>query len=258
VKHVGGWEELHKLANPDHPFPKSSFHKSESLNEVTGATLIGGMGESPASRAASYVQKAQEELGYGLLEALYNPSFMVLYLRVTEDAISRAKAIAGQMSITTQVGTAEPSGEGWRSIIRGRLLEWLDDEPDFTLDDVQTYFDMKVAGGENIHDATRLTREKFGLNSLHVSPMGIVRSDNIPLPKAEPEPQPLPQLQPPAAAGAAGPETQPTAPDAMPEEDGHAPKDDDKAVKQKDGDDEQVGKKLKSKPPGTIPGPDTK
>jgi hypothetical protein len=44
----------------------------------------------------------------------------------------------------------------------------------------------------------------------------------------------------------------------MPEEDGHAPKDDDKAVKQKDGDDEQVGKKLKSKPPGTIPGPDTK
>ena len=238
---------------------KVSIPLGETVDE--SAVPSAGMGQSPAARATSFVQKAQEELGFGLLEALYNSDFMVLYLRVTEEALERAKAIAGQMTITTQVGTAEPSGEGWRSIVRGRLLEWLDDEPDFTLDDVQLYFDMKIAGGENVHDSIRLTREKFGLDSLHVSPMGIVTSKNIPLPEPEPEQQPMPQIRP------ASPETSPaalaekpqlTTPDEMPAEDGHAPEDDDALVKQKDGDDEQVGKKLKSKPRGTIPGPDTK
>lgn len=56
----------------------------------------------------------------------------------------------------------------------------VDDPPDFTLKDVQTYFDLRVLDGDEQEEAISKTKKKFKIKDLTVSPTMEVHSDEVP------------------------------------------------------------------------------
>ena len=95
----------------------------------------------------------------------------------------------------------------------------------FTLDDVQKFYDLKIAGGENAIAAVGLCMLQFGLKNLKISPMGDIQ----PLPgleKKEPEPLPTEPEEPPPSKGEPEGDTEPQPKEEPPEGDKEEPEGD--------------------------------
>jgi len=165
----------------------SKQHGDYARRVWTGETAgFTGLGLAPYQRA--------RELGHmlirnGLVEgAWFDPLDATVKVKAKTEEMDRAVQVIQKAGMTVQwVQGPQP---GWKPLGEDATCAALDeqdiiefaDEPDFTIEDVQFYFDMRIMSGEDVRTALERTRKKFSIDSLQVSPMGDITSPNIALP----------------------------------------------------------------------------
>jgi hypothetical protein len=85
---------------------------------------------------------------------------------------------------TLHGATAHTYESEMRSYAEYTALMEFTNEPDFYIEDVQLFFDTQIASGSSPRVALDRTRERFGIASLTVNPVGVISSPNIALPSS--------------------------------------------------------------------------
>ena len=131
----------------------------------------------------------------------YNPATRKAAAKLVTAAFAKWASPDMKAKVKRADGIVElPIGD----ISRAEFVRWflnaapaVNEGVDFTLKDVQTYYDLQIASGQERKDAIRRTKRRFKLRELFVNPVGRVRVPGVPEPvpadTQEPEAPPKPQ-----------------------------------------------------------------
>jgi hypothetical protein len=155
----------------------STFGESAFDEMLSGS--FSAMGVTPFQRAKDTARALQ--VIEGVEGVWYSTLDGTLKVKADPQAHEQVSQLAQRAGMTVQlVDHVEPN---WRSLTYRPLEEW-SSTPDFTTEDIQLFFDMQIAAGQNLRGALQRTRTKFSIDSLQCSPVGVVSSPNIAIPSA--------------------------------------------------------------------------